>query len=65
MSDIDLDKKKLQKMVFILNALDDGWCVKKSNDNYYIFTKKHEGKREIFKEDYLETFLITNMKGLL
>lgn len=62
--DSDSDKKKLQKMVFILNALDDGWSVKKSNDSY-IFTKKHEGKKEIFKEEYLETFLITNMKGLL
>ena len=64
MSDINLDKKKIQKMVFILNALDDGWSIKKSNENY-IFTKKHEGKREIFKEDYLETFLISNMKGIL
>ena len=60
----DLEKKKLQKMVFILNALDDGWSVKKSNDSY-IFTKKHEGKKEIFKEEYLETFLLSNMKGLL
>ena len=42
-----------------MNALDNGWSVKKSIDSY-IFTKKHENRREIFKEDYLEQFLLTN-----
>jgi len=46
-------------MVFIMNALEKGWSVKKKEDEY-IFTKKHEGKREIFRENYLETFIQTN-----
>ena len=61
---IKMDKKQFQKMVFIMNALDEGWSVKKNSDSY-IFTKKHENKVEIFKEEYLETFLLSNMKGLL
>ena len=42
-----------------MNTLNDGWKVYKTNDEY-IFTKKHEGKREIFKSDYLEKFIYAN-----
>jgi hypothetical protein len=59
---IQMDRKKFQKMVFITNALEDGWTVKKSQDSY-IFTKKHENLREIFQENYLENFIIDNVKG--
>ena len=51
----------LQKMSFIMNAIETGWSVKKSDDNY-IFTKKHEGKREVFMADYLEKFINKNMR---
>jgi hypothetical protein len=50
-----------QKMSFIMNAIETGWCVKKSDENY-IFTKKHEGKREVFMSDYLEKFIDKNMR---
>lgn len=53
------DKATLQKMIFLINALEDGWSVKKDKDSY-VFTKKHENKREIFQENYLERFLISN-----
>ena len=56
---IKLDKPIFQKMLFIMNALDNGWSVKKSIDSY-IFTKKHENKREIFEENYLERFIVNN-----
>ena len=56
----NISKKDFQKMVFIMNALNDGWKVQKTIDEY-IFTKKHEGKREIFKSDYLETFIYSNL----
>ena len=56
---IQITKKQFQKMVFIQNALDQGWTINKSDDSY-IFTKKHENRREIFQENYLETFLISN-----
>jgi hypothetical protein len=56
-----INKKQYQKMIFINNALDDGWSIKKMNEKY-IFTKKHENRREIFQEDYLENFIISNFK---
>jgi len=57
---MNIDVTTLHKMQFIINAIEDGWAVKKNNDNY-IFTKKHEGKREIFMSDYLERFIYKNM----
>lgn len=52
--------KEIQKMCFVMNALNDGWRVEKIADDY-IFIKKHEGKREIFKTEYLETFIYSNL----
>jgi len=51
---------QFQKMIFLYNALDDGWCIKKKEDSY-IFSKKHEGKKEILQEDYLLRFMKTNI----
>jgi hypothetical protein len=58
-NNIQIEKKQFQKMMFLTNALEQGWTVKKSQDTY-IFTKKHENRREIFQENYLETFLVSN-----
>ena len=46
-------------MVFLYNALDNGWSIKKKL-NSYIFTKNHEGKKEIFDEGYLAIFMKDN-----
>jgi hypothetical protein len=59
---LQASKSQYKKMIFIQNALDQGWTVKKSQDSY-IFTKKHENRREIFQENYLETFLVSNFSG--
>ena len=45
-----------------MNALESGWKVKKRRGSY-IFTRKHEGRKEIFKDGYLETFLKENMNA--
>ena len=45
---------------FIMNALENGWKVKKRK-GAYIFSKKHEGKKEYFRRGYLETFFSDNM----
>ena len=50
----------LQKMLFIFNALNKGWAVQKK-EKKYIFTKNHEGKREIFLESYLKRFIRENL----
>ena len=64
LNELQLDKSKFQRMVFIMNALEKGWSVKKQNDKY-IFTKKHENKREIFEENYLERFVLSNSTTFL
>ena len=46
---LEIDKMKFQKMVFLYNALDNGWSIKKKQ-NSYIFKKNHEGKKEILNE---------------
>jgi hypothetical protein len=43
---IKIDHIIFQKMNLIYNALDEGWTIKKKN-NSYIFTKKHENRKEI------------------
>ena len=58
---VSVDMISFQKMNFIMNAIETGWTVKKNDDNY-IFTKKHEGKREVFMADYLEKFIDKNMR---
>jgi len=55
-----VSKPAFQKMLFIINALEQGWAVRKNN-NTYIFTKKHENRQEIFQENYLETFVASNL----
>ncbi len=57
----EIDFIKLQKMRFIYNAIDSGWNVKKIDNKYY-FCKKHEGKKEIYLETYLQKFIENNMK---
>ena len=56
---VSLQKKDFQKMAFLYNTLDNGWTIKKYKDAY-IFTKKHENRKEVFQADYLEKFIETN-----
>ena len=56
---LEIDKIKFQKMVFLYNALDNGWSIRK-NQNSYIFKKNHEGKKEILNETYLSIFMKDN-----
>jgi hypothetical protein len=42
---IEIDQIKFQKMVFLYNALDNGWSIKKRN-NSYIFSKNMKGKKK-------------------
>lgn len=53
---LSISNIQFQKMMFLYNAINDGWSVKKQQDSY-IFKKNHEGKREIFCESYLHNFI--------
>ena len=59
-----ISEKNMQKCMFIMNALENGWKVKKHKDSY-IFTKKHEGRKQILKDGYLELFLRENMNSFI
>jgi hypothetical protein len=57
----DFDVIKKTKMILIFNALEKGWKIKKNN-NAYIFSKNHEGKKEVLLDDYIKRFIETNLK---
>ena len=57
--DLDISYVKLQKMALLYNALEDGWSIKKNKD-LYIFTKNHEGKKEVYLDTYLRRFMKEN-----
>ncbi len=58
-NNLNLDTIKLQKMALIYNAIESGWKISKQKDSY-IFSKKHEGRKEVFLDDYLKNFLKEN-----
>lgn len=51
-----------KKMIFIYNALGNGWSVRKRQGSY-IFNKKHQGKQEVFEDAYLTSFIHDNFKS--
>ena len=51
---------KFQKMVFVYNALEDGWSIVKRGDNF-VFRKKHHNDEEIFLDSYLNNFIKSNI----
>lgn len=59
------EKKLFSKMVFITNALEQGWKVKKmrNKDNKYIFTKKIIDTKDVKSESFLELFVNNNMSA--
>ena len=57
---IKVDAIKFQKMLLLFNSIEQGWSVKKRN-NSYVFTKSHEGKKEVFEDTYLKKFMKTNL----
>jgi hypothetical protein len=57
---VKVDVIKFQKMLLLFNSIEQGWSVKKRNDSY-IFTKNHEGKKEVLEDTYLMKFMKTNL----
>ena len=48
--------KEISKMIFIINAIEDGWSVKKNKTMYHF--SKHKGKeKQLYEEKYLEKFI--------
>ena len=55
----NISREKLVKMMFLSNAIENGWEIRKKN-NSYIFRKKHDNKKEIFDNEYPTTFIKEN-----
>ena len=55
-----VDAIKFQKMLLLFNSIEQGWSVKKRGDAY-VFSKGHEGKKEILEDSYLLKFMKTNL----
>lgn len=58
--ELKINAIQFQKMMLLYNAIEEGWSLKKRNDSY-VFTKNHEGKKEVFHEDYLLKFMKANL----
>ena len=60
LENLKVDVIKFQKMLLLFNSIEQGWSVKKRDDSY-VFTKSHEGKKEVLEESYLKKFMKTNL----
>ena len=59
-SNLKIDAIKFQKMLLLYNSIEQGWSVKKQNSSY-VFSKRHEGKKEVLEDTYLLKFMKTNL----
>ena len=57
-------KNDIYLMIFLMNTLENGWSIRKKNDNF-VFRKKHENQKEIYSDEYLVNFLKSNMNNLI
>jgi len=55
-----VDAIKFQKMLLLYNSIEQGWSVKKRGESY-IFSKSHEGKKEVLEDGYLLKFMNANL----
>jgi len=62
LSPLNLEHTQIQKMIFIFNAVNDGWTVKKLDVDTYEFNMDKENiKKEIILDDYLKKFVKNNL----
>ena len=61
-SNLGLDINSMYKMLFIYNAINEGWTVKKlDNDKYEFKNNNKEIKKEFFLENFLDKFIDKNL----
>jgi hypothetical protein len=59
-TDLKVDAIKFQKMLLLFNSVEQGWSVKKRGESY-VFSKNHEGKKEVLEDSYLLKFMKSNL----
>ena len=52
----EISRKDFSKILFIFNAIEDGWHVKKK-ENSYIFSKQKCKEKQVLTEDFLNIFI--------
>jgi hypothetical protein len=57
-------KNDIYLMIFLTNTLENGWSIRKKNDEY-VFRRKHEKQTEIYSDEYLVNFLKSNMNNII
>lgn len=58
----NINYKDIQKMLFIFNALNDGWTVKKLQDDKFEFIKENEKiKKEVILEECIKKYIRYNI----
>jgi len=63
--DINVEQKNdIYLMIFLTNTLENGWSIRKKNDEY-VFRRKHEKQTEIYSDEYLVHFLKSNMNNII
>jgi hypothetical protein len=55
-----INPSTLHAMALLYNAVEKGWTVKKRRGSY-VFTKSHEGKKEVIEETYMLNFIKSNL----
>ena len=59
--DINVEiRNKIYVMHFVMNTLENGWTIRKKDDNF-VFRKKHKNRNEVYSDDYLINFLKINI----
>lgn len=54
------DTHTCAQMMFVFNAIQNGWSVRKEKDQF-VFSKHHRESREVLDRGYLDTFLAANV----
>jgi hypothetical protein len=63
--DINIEQKNdIYLMIFLMNTLENGWSIRKKNEEY-VFRRKHEKQTEIYSDEYLVNFLKSNMNNII
>ena len=52
-----LDLATLQKMIFVYNAVENGWTVKRLHSRYQFTKPTENAKEEVFDDDFPANFL--------
>jgi hypothetical protein len=62
---INLEQKNdIYLMIFLMNTLENGWSIRKNDENF-TFRKKHDKKKEVYSDEYLVNFLKSNMDNII